>query len=89
MAIFGIIGQIGPILGSRLFPTSQGPHYSKGMAVCAGLLLAAAAITQGLSLSMRWQYRKRDQRYGKVDRNSVPEDVADVGDEHPSFRYIL
>ncbi|RDL34699.1 Uncharacterized protein BP5553_07827 [Venustampulla echinocandica] len=89
LAIFGMIGQCGPILGAKLFPKSDGPYYSKGMAICAGLLLGAAALAQILSLSMRLQNRKRDKDHGKVDVDSVPDDITDLGDAHPSYRFIL
>lgn len=84
-----MIGQCGPILGAKLFPSSDGPYYSRGMAVCAGLLLGAAALAQILSFSMRLQNRKRDNDHGKVDIDAIPDDVTDLGDAHPSYRYIL
>lgn len=89
LAIFGMIGQIGPILGARLYPTKEAPIYSKGMYVCAGLLLLAAVTAQVLSLSMRVQNKRPDRDMGQVMTEDIPEDVADVGDAHPLYRYIL
>jgi hypothetical protein len=89
LAIFGMIGQCGPILGAHLFPEEEGPYYTKGMAVCAGLLFAAAVLSQILSLSLRLQNRSRDQKHGKADVYSMPEDVSDIGDAHPMYRYVL
>jgi hypothetical protein len=89
LAIFGMLGQCGPILGARLFPESDGPRYAKGMWVCSGILLAAAAMSLALSLSLRWQNRSRDQKYGKSDLDHVPIEVMDLGDAHPMYRYVL
>lgn len=90
LAIFGMIGQVGPILGAKLYPKEEGPTYTKGMSVCAGLLLLAACTAQVLSFSMRMQNRRRDCEYGKVMADEgVPDDVADLGDAHPGYRYIL
>lgn len=89
LAIFGMIGQCGPILGAKLFPKKQGPYYSKGMAICAGLLLFAALLAQILSISMRLQNKSRDKAHGKVNPDDLPDDVTDLGDAHPSFRFIL
>ncbi|KFY80522.1 hypothetical protein V499_00626 [Pseudogymnoascus sp. VKM F-103] len=89
LAIFGMIGQCGPILGARLFPKSDGPYYQKGMAICAGLLLGAAAMAQILSFSMRLQNRNRNKNHGFVDPDAIPEDITDLGDAHPSYRFIL
>ncbi|KKK23210.1 hypothetical protein AOCH_001884, partial [Aspergillus ochraceoroseus] len=35
VAILNIIGQCGPLLGTRLYPKADGPWYVRGMAVCA------------------------------------------------------
>jgi len=36
VAIMNLIGQLGPLLGTRLYPDSDGPFYVRGMAVCGG-----------------------------------------------------
>lgn len=54
LVIFGMVGQCGPILGARLFPKSDGPLYSRGMWVCAGILFSVALIALVLSMSLRW-----------------------------------
>ncbi|KAK0763349.1 hypothetical protein N5P37_004336 [Trichoderma harzianum] len=89
LAIFGMIGQCGPILGSRLFPKTDEPWYSKGMWICAGMLLGAAVVAMTLSFSLRWQNKQRDKKYGKGDPNTMPIEVEDAGDDHPMYRYIL
>jgi hypothetical protein len=89
LAIFGMIGQCGPILGSHIFPKSEAPYYEKGMWICAGVLLFAAATAAVLSLCLRWQNRRRDRMHGKSDLDHMPTDIADVGDAHPMYRYVL
>ncbi|CAH0023694.1 unnamed protein product [Clonostachys rhizophaga] len=88
LAIFGMVGQCGPILGARLFPKNEGPYYEKGMWICCGVLLFAALVALVLSLSLRWQNKQRDSRHGKSDIDHVPEDIADIGDAHPMYRYV-
>ncbi|KAI8263320.1 hypothetical protein K4K58_013079 [Colletotrichum sp. SAR11_239] len=89
LAIFGMVGQCGPILGARLFPKTDQPWYAKGMWTCAGILFAAAALATILSLCLRFQNKKRDEKYGKSDLDYVPAEVADKGDDHPMYRYVL
>ncbi|KAI8260913.1 hypothetical protein K4K56_006172 [Colletotrichum sp. SAR 10_98] len=89
LAIFGMVGQCGPILGARLFPKTDQPWYAKGMWTCAGILFAAAALATVLSLCLRLQNKKRDEKYGKSDLDYVPAEVADKGDDHPMYRYVL
>lgn len=43
IAILNLIGQCGPLLGTRLYPESDGPWYIRGMAVC-GLFMAFVAV---------------------------------------------
>lgn len=35
ITVLNLIGQCGPLLGTRMFPTRDAPHYVTGMAVCA------------------------------------------------------
>jgi len=40
LAVLNIIGQFGPLLGTRLYPDSDKPYYVRGMSVCAGFMLS-------------------------------------------------
>lgn len=44
IAILNIIGQCGPLLGTRLYPQSDGPWYVRGMAVCSFFMLIVAIL---------------------------------------------
>ncbi|KAJ8606699.1 hypothetical protein MRB53_040781 [Persea americana] len=47
MAVLNVIGQCGPLLGTQLYPDSEGPFYSRGMTVCAvamGLVVVLAVV---------------------------------------------
>lgn len=35
MAVLNVVGQMGPLVGTRLYPDVEGPYYVKGMTVCA------------------------------------------------------
>jgi MFS transporter, ACS family, DAL5 transporter family protein len=35
IALLNILGQTGPILGTRVFPAREGPYYVPGMSICA------------------------------------------------------
>lgn len=89
LVIFGMIGQCGPILGARLYPEHQAPMYARGMAVNAGLLFFATALSLFLSMCLRVENRKRDQKHGKVEPGHIPDDIADLGDAHPMYRFVL
>lgn len=87
LMLFGIIGQCGSILGSNLF-RDDGPKHVKSMSICCGVLFFAAIVAQVLSFCLRLQNRARNRKHGKVDPGTMPENVVEVGDEHPMYRYI-
>lgn len=87
------VGQCGPVLGTRIFPESEGPYYRKGFFIS----FAMSALVAGCSICLRfylmYQNRKLDDRYGKVidqaaNLNSSDQTLPD-GSENPYFRYVL
>lgn len=49
IAVLGVVGQMGPLVGTRLYPDVEGPYYVKGMAVCA----VAMGMVVILALALR------------------------------------
>ncbi|KAI5283863.1 hypothetical protein KEM54_001778 [Ascosphaera aggregata] len=60
VALMNAIGQCGPLLGTRLYPASQGPWYVPGMTVCAACMFIVAA----LALALRVVLNKENERIG-------------------------
>lgn len=89
LAIFGMVGQCGPLLGARLFPSSDGPMFSKGMWICAGVLFGAGVLSLILRTLVSRENSRRDREYGPSDPEYAPADLADQGDEHPMYRFVL
>ncbi|GAA5977103.1 hypothetical protein JCM11641_001302 [Rhodosporidiobolus odoratus] len=65
--LLNLIGQCGPFLGTRLYPTTEGPYYVKGMAVSCGFMFFAAIVVLILRLLLIRENRQRDRLYGYVD----------------------
>ncbi|TGO31871.1 hypothetical protein BHYA_0392g00050 [Botrytis hyacinthi] len=59
-AVMQIVGQCGPLIGTRLYPETQAPFYRQGMGVCAGVML----IVAGLGLGLRWWLGRENERGG-------------------------
>ena len=92
LVIINVIGQCGPVLGTRLYPTSQGPRYVKGMTICAAFMFFAAAMALALRKLLMWENRKLDQEYNKSIGKSRETDrgvAVAVEDYGPNFRYVL
>ena len=89
LIIFGMVGQTGSIAGSRFFPKEEGPYYIKGMAISASLLFFSAVLAQILRILLDRENKKRDQLNGPVQTTDMSNDVANAGDEHPDYRFML
>jgi hypothetical protein len=62
MMLLNVVGQMGPLVGTRLYPESQGPGYRLGMGVCG----VAMGVVVGCSLAVRIILIKRNRRHGEV-----------------------
>jgi len=99
ITILNIVGQCGPLLGTRVFPGNQAPYYKVGMSVCAGFMFFNALLALLLRTLLSWENRKLDAKYGTLQRQSATEMMgseerqkwAAIGEENegPRFRYIL
>ena len=89
IAILNLIGQCGPLLGTRVYPAKDTPFYRTGMWVCASFMLFNGALAMGLRTLLAWENKKLDAKYGVVERDE--NGVVGVGEENdgPRFRYVL
>ncbi|KAJ5636396.1 uncharacterized protein N7484_009709 [Penicillium longicatenatum] len=53
IAILNIIGQCGPLLGTRLYPEADGPWYARGMAVCSVFMVLVAILAIALRMLLQ------------------------------------
>ncbi|KAI4134436.1 MAG: hypothetical protein LQ341_006023 [Variospora aurantia] len=93
VAILNLIGQLGPFIGTALYPESDKPYYVPGMAICTVFMLAVAALSLWLRKIMQYQNRARDRRYTTLkgtggNDGSNGEDGELFGQER-RFTYIL
>lgn len=102
IVILNIIGQCGPLLGTRLYPTTEGPYYVKGQSVCAAFMFFTTLLAIGLRILLAYENKQLDKKYGTVaeqkarlaeaQANGAPaEKTAVVAEENygPMYRYIL
>ncbi|KAF7863211.1 hypothetical protein EAF04_007293 [Stromatinia cepivora] len=103
IAILNIVGQCGPLLGTRIYPTEEAPYYRKGMWVCTAFMIFNGVLALVLRTLLNWENKRLDKKYGEVGRRDANGNVvgenpktgemigAGVGDENdgPTFRYVL
>ncbi|KAI0168986.1 MFS general substrate transporter [Hypoxylon sp. FL1284] len=58
IALLNIIGQCGPLLGTRVFPATDAPFYVKGMGICAGFMFFNALLALALRTYLAWENKK-------------------------------
>ncbi|KAF7318853.1 MFS general substrate transporter [Mycena chlorophos] len=78
--IFMAMGQCGSVLGSHLFPLTQGPHYVQGFGVSCALEFLAAIISLVLSYSYRRDNARRNELYGVPDPTAKV-DTSELADK--------
>ncbi|MCJ1474138.1 hypothetical protein MMC13_002796 [Lambiella insularis] len=97
IAMLNLIGQCGPLLGTNVFPTSQGPRYVEGQSICAAFIFFNGFLAFGLRTMLKWENKKLDEKYGPpmdrtANRSGDPQGKESVVSEEnygPTFRYIL
>jgi MFS family permease len=87
VVIINLVGQCGPLLGTRVYPKHDGPDYVKGHSICAAFMLFVAILAVVLRILLTWENKRLDEKYG----GDAVTDVNDEGVENygPRFRYVL
>jgi hypothetical protein len=90
MAIMNVIGQMGPLVGTSIFPEEDGPWYVKGMIVCAGFMFLVGV----LAAVLRWVLIRENQKSRKGSSGGeyagVPlEEGEMVKIQRKRFEYML
>ncbi|KAK3306568.1 major facilitator superfamily domain-containing protein [Chaetomium strumarium] len=69
-ALLQVVGQCGPLVGTRLYPDRDAPRYTRGMAVCAGAMLGVALLAGLLRcwlarVNRRWDREQEEEELGR------------------------
>lgn len=94
-ALLQLVGQCGPLIGTRLYPDRHAPYYTPGMLTCACAMSAVALLAFVLRLYLSYQNRRMDRV--EDERLAGGDDVEEEGLVGPgkrrttglSFRYML
>ena len=99
IVILDLVGQCGPLLGTRMYPSSEKPQYVKGQSVCAAFMFLFCFLSLLLRTLLVWENKKLDRKHGTIaqqrqamheaaGRGKVKSEVA-VENYGPLFRYVL
>lgn len=65
-AMLQVIGQMGPLVGTRLYPDRHGPLYVSGMSACAAAMLLVAVLALVLRFYLTRLNKRALEGYGKI-----------------------
>lgn len=88
VAILNLVGQCGPLLGTRLYPASDGPYYTRGMCICAFFMVMVALLAFILRIMLGRENQKRDERFMRRISGEAEMGTYAKG-ESKGFRFML
>lgn len=89
LALLNYIGQLGPLVGTALYPDHDAPFYVSGMSICAAFVAAVAV----LALSLRILLVRKNRRSKMESESAEGEDEGLVEGQadkpRPRFVYMI
>jgi hypothetical protein len=92
IALLNLIGQVGPLLGTRIFPADEKPYFVKGMSICAAFMFFNALIALALRSYLAWENKvlERDDAANRDAGDEVPKpSSAEFENDGYGFRNVL
>lgn len=90
MAILNIIGQMGPLVGTSIFPKEDGPRYVRGMSICGVFMLLVGVLAAVLRWVLMRENRKMREAKGGGDYAGVPLEEGDTAEiRRKKFEFML
>ena len=81
VAMMNIFGQLGPLLGTRLYPDSDRPYFIPGMTICAGFMLFVGFLASLLRIVLA---RANERRKGVVAYQMLEQSEDGVETDSPA-----
>lgn len=84
------VGQCGPIVGTRLYPATDGPLYTKGQWICAAFMFLCALLALFLRTYLKWQNKQAEKReHDALGATEIHAKGVAVENEGHGFRNVL
>ncbi|KAK5051047.1 hypothetical protein LTR84_003606 [Exophiala bonariae] len=94
IALLISVGNGGGICGSNIFIATQAPTYTTGFGTCLGTCVCAIIMAYILRVAFKGENKKRDifmegKTITEVKAMFAEQELLDLGDKSPFFRYTL
>lgn len=88
MAMVISIGNLGGAVGTNIYLAREAPHYWTGFGVSLGVVVAATIAAWVMKVKLERINAERDaMTEEEIRAKYTEEELADLGDESPFFRY--
>jgi sugar phosphate permease len=84
-----MLGNISGIVGTNIFLASEAPKYHTGYGVALALIWVGAICATFFFLGLLRENKKREAGLRDYRLNLPEEEVKNMGDDHPTFRFTL
>ncbi|ORY59184.1 major facilitator superfamily domain-containing protein [Pseudomassariella vexata] len=81
------LGNIAGLIGTNIFLSSEAPRYPTGYGTALGMLWLGGISATALFIGILLENRKRDLGKRGYRLHQTEEEVKNMGDYHPSFRF--
>ena len=95
-AMVQLLGQCGPLVGTRLYPDRDAPYYTMGMETCALAMLTVSVLAIILRIYLQYQNRRMDRAERErlaggiaVEEEGLVGSRRTKGASGEAFRYML
>lgn len=88
--LMNFVGQCGPLLGTHIFPASEGPLYKKGFYISFGACTLAAILALVEVVWLMYLNKQLDRKFGPAQASAtIEEEIGEETEASTNFRYIL
>jgi hypothetical protein len=81
------LGNAGGIVASNVFIMSERPHYKSGYGTSLAMLLMCSVMCTVFFFGLKAENRLRDKGGRDYRYTEEREDLDNMGDDHPEFRF--
>jgi hypothetical protein len=82
-------GNLAGLVTSNIFISKQAPAFTTGYATCLAFLVLHAVLSTVLAVMLVRENKKRDRGERDDRYNLPPEQLENLGDDHPSYRFMI
>lgn len=82
-------GNSGGIIGSTTWLNRETPYYKTGVSVSLSLLITCGILSTVYFFGLRAENQRRDRGGRDYRYTDEAEDLDNMGDDHPSWRYTF